>query len=336
MAKRYTTKDLARELNVSVMTVSRALRGAPDVSPKTRAAVLALAEKHNYQPNAIATSLSSRHSKTLGVIMPDISRHFFSKVLHGIEMCTQQADYKVIICQSNDDYEKEVSDVDTLASARVDGMLVAVSRHTTDMHHFRKVQTQGIPLVLYDRVYDDFPAPKIVSEDYAGAALVVEHLIQRGYRRIAHITCFQKLQISEKRRAGYEATLRLHGLPVDNELIAESDLSVDSGRDATRRLLSLPHPPDAIFAMVDLLGIGAMLAARDCGLRIPQDVAVAGFGNEDVAAWMNPPMTTVEQWPSRMGTLATECLLQQVQASPETWTTNVQTVPTELIVRMSS
>ena len=204
-------------------------------------------------------------------------------------------------------------------------ILAAVSRHTVDMHHFSRVQAQGIPLVLYDRVHDGFPAPKIISEDYAGATLVVEHLIQRGYRRIAHITCFQKLQISEKRRAGYEDTLRSHGLPVDEELVAESDLSVDSGRNATHRLLSLPHPPDAIFAMVDLLGIGAILAIKEHGLHIPQDVAVAGFGNEDVAAWVTPPMTTVEQWPYQMGHCATECLLQQVQASSETWHSNSYT-----------
>lgn len=336
MAQKVTIKDLAKELNVSAMTVSRALRGAPDISRETKQAVLDLAKRRHYRPNAIATSLSSQKSYTLGVIVPDISRHFFSKMLRGIEAYAQTRKYKVLICQTDDDYQKEVSDLETLVGSRVDGIIAAISRYTQDMAHFKEVQELGIPLVLADRVHPEFRVSKVVSDDYHGAAVVTQHLIEQGYRRIAHLTCYPQLFISQQRLRGYQDTLARYNLPIDESLILETDPTVPSGREATERLLAAASPPDGIFSMVDLVGIGAILAARDRGVSVPNQLAVAGFGNEDVSAWIDPSLTTIEQFPYEIGKASSELLLAQMGPDTETVQVNERTIETQLIVRQSS
>ena len=257
-------------------------------------------------------------------------------MLHGIKAYAQTQKYNVLICQTNDNYEKEISDLETLAASRVDGTIAAISRHTQDMQHFTNIQELGIPLVLADRVHPQFPVTKVTSDDYHGAAVVTEHLIRQGCRHTAHLTCYPELLISQERLRGYRDTLRQHNLPINEDLIRETDPTVASGGQITTHLLNLSSPPDAIFAVVDLVGIGAVLAAREKEVLIPQRLKVAVFGNEDVSAWIEPALTTAEQFPYRMGQASSELLLAQIQADHMTYQLSARTIETQLIVRNSS
>lgn len=334
--RKITIKDLAEELNISAMTVSRALRNAPDVSDETKKAVVELARLRNYHPNALATSLSTKKSNTIGVLIPIISRHFFSKVLDGIEEYANHEKFKMIICQTNDRYEKEKADLETLLTSRVDGIIAAVSKDTQHMNHYKEIQNLGVPIVLFDRVSDDFTSTKVVSDDYDGACKIVEHLFEIGCRKIAHITCFPELLISRQRSQAYCDTLRKHGLQVDENMIVVSDLSVNAGKEAATKLFQLESPPDGIFAMVDMIGIGAILAAKEKGLQVPKDVAIAGFGNEDVSSWIEPSLTTVDQFPYLMGKKASEMIINQIHTVNFLPSVKEVVIPTSLIFRNST
>ncbi|MDN5203627.1 LacI family DNA-binding transcriptional regulator [Fulvivirgaceae bacterium BMA10] len=332
-----TIKDIARELDISPSTVSRALKDHPDISPETKKAVNELAKKLHYQPNSIAQSLRKSKTNTIGIIVPEIVHFFFSTVISGIEDVAYNAGYNVIICQSNESYEREVSDTFALLSHRVDGLLISLSRNTKNFDHFREVYERGIPMVFFDRICEELDTHRIVVDDKEGAFKAVEHLISIGCKRIAHIEGPRNLVICQQRLEGYKQALEQHGLPYDEDLVVIDNVgSRESGFERGQQLLKLDNPPDAVFAHNDMAAHGVMLAIKEAGLKIPEDIAVAGFSNWQFSSLIQPSLTTVAQPGFEMGREAARMFIDQVKQDKEDFQAQTQLLKTELIIREST
>lgn len=329
-----TIKDLAKHLNISIATVSRALRNLPDVSPQTKKSVLELASQLDYQPNSIAQSLVKSRSQVIGVIIPDIATHFFSSSISGIQEVVSPANYSVMICQSNEKYETETKNIQALVSRRVDGLIISVSRETKDNNHIRQIHEKGIPLVLFDRVCEDLDVSKVVTDDYKGSFLAVEYLIKNGYRRIAYIAGPQNLILGKERLRGYLDALKKYTLPVEEDLIVYSDFIPEKVRSETKKLLDLPVIPEVIFTSNDLVAIEVVCIIKERGLKIPQDISVVGFGNEPITPLIDPPLTTVVQYPLEMGKIAAKVLLCQIE-NPSLHKPEIKVIKPDLAVRQS-
>lgn len=331
-----TIKDIARKLGVSISTVSRSLRNFPDVNPETKKKVLEMAEKLDYEPNAIATSLVNRKTNTLGIIIPSFAIYYYTAAIIGIQETAARAGYNLMVCHSNESYASEVNNVLALTSARVDGMIVSITKETLNFEHFRQVQRKGIPLVFFNRVAEELDAPSVVVDDYDGAFKAVEHLIQTGSKRIAHISGPKTLQLTRNRLNGYIDALKRYDMPVDERLITHGDFSLDNGRDGARHLLSLADPPDAIFSVNDAAAFGAMAYVKAKGLKIPDDVAIVGFTNEPLTELVEPALTTVGQPVYELGKIAAELFLIRTLTDPKTYVPETRVLKTKLIVRNSS
>jgi LacI family transcriptional regulator len=335
-----TIKDIARELGISPSTVSRALKDHPDISAETKKAVNELADRLNYQPNIVALSLRQKKTNTIGVIIPEIVNTFFSTVISGIEDVAYEAGYNVILAQSNESYQREVTDMKALFNSRVDGMLLSLSRETTNFDHIESIISKGVPIVLYDRFYSNPNMSKVIVDDYIGAKEAVLHLIEQGCKRIAHLEGAPNLIISKDRLRGYQDALSESNLEIrDNYTIVCPNNSFEEGQRAAQKLLTLPHPPDAIFASNDPMAMGAILAIKEKGLTIPEDVAVVGFSNYFFAQITDPSLTSVDQPGFEMGQEAARLLIRQIEVkdkdqddlAPET-----KVLKTRLIIRNSS
>ena len=311
--KRASISDIAKELNLAVSTVSRALSGHSRISEATRQRVWKLAEQLNYQPNHLAAALRKGRSNTLGVIVPHIDGHFFSQVIKGAEAVANRAGFNVLLCQSNEDYGQEQKNVDTMINAQVDGILVSVARTTHDFKHFDKIRKRAIPLVFFDRVLDNGEVSAVELDDFQGGYQSTKHLLEQGCRRIAHFGGPQHIQIYINRFGGYRQALLEHGLTVEDELVIFSDMWQADGEAGMKQLLALPQPPDAVFSASDFSIVGAMLVLKARQLRIPQDVALAGFSNESFTSLTEPRLTSVDQCCEEMGQAATHLLLELVQ-----------------------
>ncbi|MDX2305660.1 MAG: LacI family DNA-binding transcriptional regulator [Microscillaceae bacterium] len=306
-----TIKDIAKALNISPSTVSRALKDHPDISAETKKSVLELAHKLDYQPNSIALSLRQSKTHTVGLIIPKIVNHFFSTVISGIEQVVHDEGYNIIMAQSQESYQREVESVQTMILSRVDGLFVSISRETYDYEHFREIEKRGIPLIFFDRICPDIDTDQVVIEDFEGSLQAVEHLIQIGCRNIVHLAGPQSLLISQERRRGYIEAHRQYGLAIQPELIILSD-SHQLGFETVTRLISQGKKIDGIFAVNDDTAIGAMMAIKQTGLRIPLDIAVIGFENAPVAEVVEPSLSTIEQPGFEMGQIAAQLFLKQM------------------------
>lgn len=302
--KKTTIHDIARKLNTTASTVSRALNNNPRISEATRKAVLAAAEELNYRPNSIASALRHGRSQIIGILVPTANRTFFSAVIRGIEEIANQQGYNVMIAQTYDSYEKEQKALDALINARVDCIIASVAKATKNFEHFKYAQSQGIPLILFDRSTTHIQSSQILIDDYNGAFKATSHLIEQGYRRIAHFTSIYEVSIYSERLRGYTDALTKHNLPVDEELIIKSDLQLEDGRQSMAQLLALPEIPDAVFSASDYGAIGAFQLAKEKGLCIPKDFGIAGFSNEPFTSFTEPGITTVEQHSINMGNQA--------------------------------
>lgn len=328
--------DLARELNVSMTTISRALSDHFSIGPAMKQKVLKLAKKYNYQPNHMASALRKGKSKLLGIVVPYIEGRFFPSVVHGIETAASKAGYNVIICQSNEDVAQERRNLDSLLSAQVAGVLVSLSRTTLDHKHFDKLRGRGLPLVYFDRVVEGDNVNAVVLDDREGGYLSTRHLLAQGCRRVAHLAGPQHLNIYKNRRQGYFDALREAGLPEDESLVIYTDMLQEQGAAGLRQLLALPNPPDAVFAAGDFSALGAMQEARRHGLRVPEDVAIAGFSNESFTLVAEPNITTVDQRCEEMGQAAVRLLLEVINSKGDTFTPRQVALRPELLVRGSS
>lgn len=334
-----TLKDIAAKLGVSVATVSRALRGYPDIRPETKEAVIELASKMRYRPNPLAMNLRKNQSNIIGVMIPEVVHHFFSSIIKGIMDVAEEQGYTVMICQSDEDFEKEKRDVGMLLGARVDGLLISHSNKTREFDHLQEYVDLGIPLVMYDKVTDKLDVSKVVVDDYHGSFQATEHLIVQGCNRVAHIRGPVGVKNSDARMEGYCDALRKHGLAVDESLIKHTqDVSLKEGLELTGELLTLPNPPDGIFAATDLVALGVMQMLRESGLRIPDDVAVIGFSNWFVSSVVAPSLSTVHQPGTEMGRTAAAMLINEIKLGQANQTIAHETrvLNTRLVVRDST
>jgi DNA-binding LacI/PurR family transcriptional regulator len=331
-----TLKDLAKALNLSPSTVSRALRDHPDINAATKKRVILLADQLDYHPNSIAQSLQTQKTKTIGVIVPEIKQPFFASVINGIEEFAYAAGYTIIVCQSNETHEREVFYTRSLVSLRVAGMLVSLSQTTQSLDHFKMLQRRNVPVVFFDRVSDEIEASKVVVDDYQGAFDIVEHLIKSGYRRIAHLAGPENLSISKFRLKGYKDALKQAKLPFHRELVVHGGLDDTDGIIGIQKLLALRPLPDAVFAVNDPVASGVFITMKELGLKIPADIALAGFSNTHMTSLLDPPLTTVEQPSYDIGRTAAQLLMEQINDDGSNFVPKFIVLKTHLIVRGST
>ena len=309
MTYKVTIADIARELNTTPATVSRALSGHPGISEETRTSVNQVASRLNYKRNRIASSLRSGKSHVIGVIIPSAKINFFGSVVHGIECMANGKDYTVLIYQSDETREQEIKGLETFLGARVDGILVSLAKDSTDHSHFREIAQRGIPLVFFDRTSPDLAMPSVVVDDFKGAYAAVSHLIEQGYTRIAHIAGPQHLSVFSDRYKGYCAALVANGMTPHSKWICGGDISIESGKAAIDHFLSGSEPPDAVFAVEDFTALGAIRELKARGIRIPQDFGVIGFANELFGEHISPGLSTIDQQTVAMGRASCTLLL---------------------------
>lgn len=326
-----TIKDIARELGISPSTVSRALQSHPDISLSTREKVQQYAKEHHYKPNGLALSLRTNKNKTIGVIIPEIVHYFFSSVLAGIEDIADQEGYNVIVCQSGENYEKEVRNTEALISSRVSGVLASLSKNTTNYDHFQEIVDSDIPLVFFDRICIGILTDKVVVDDYAGAYAAADYLIKTGCRRIAFFSSPPHLEISKNRKNGYLDALRFHKIDIDEQLIRICDTREDAIR-VTPEFLAMDNRPDAFFAINDQCAAGILFAVKRYGLKVPEEISIFGFSDGEFALASDPMLSTVEQHGFEMGVHAAQLLISKIKGETQGRYTN-KIIKTNLQIR---
>ena len=334
MSSPITIKDIAKALNISASTVSRALKDHPDISRETKEAVNTLAAKLRYKPNAVALSLKNSKTNTIGVIIPEVVHYFFSSVISGIEDVAYEAGYNVMVCQSNEKYAREVINVQALESNRVEGALVSVSKETNDFSHLLNLEENGVPIVFFDRAPEELDVDRVIIDDRKAAYNATTHLIETGCKRIAHLSTHQTLGIGFERLAGYRKALEDHGIPYREDLVVVAD-SFELAGDATRNLMHLPSPPDAIFAVNDMTAVGAMKTLQRMSIAVPQKVAIIGFSAGFFSDITTPTLSSVDQHGYEMGVEAAKLLLQRIE-KPVEGKHKTQFIDTHLVLREST
>lgn len=330
-----TIKSIAEALNISISTVSRALRDMPEIKAETRAAVQRLAAELDYQPNQLAKNLLHSRTRTIGVLMPNLSYHFYTAMLASIEEEALRAGYSVLVCQSNESHEREIVNMQNLLRSQVEGVLLSVARDSTDYEHITRLTRRNFPLVLFDRYADEIDACKVIIDDQDAAFRATGHLIAQGCRRIGFLAGPANLLISNQRLAGYRAALARHGLPADPAHVLHCDLTPEDASAQTRRLVSLPSPPDGLLMVSNRIAYPAMLTLKQLGVRLPEELALVSFNNEPSAALFSPTLTSVAHPIAGMAREMVRLLLLQIEQdtpfAPET-----RIFEAELIIRESS
>jgi len=334
-----TIRDIARELHLSVSTVSKALRDSYEISEKTKKLVMEFAQKHNYRPNPMAQSLKKGHSKSIGIVVSSIDNQFFSQVINGMESEAYSQGYNVIITQSHESYDLEVQNVSHLIHRAIDGLLISIATETADVEHLRRLQQQGLPIVFFDRVSNEIDTHKVIVDNLGGAYQATMHLLDSGYKNIAHITSSVTSSVTTQRLAGYVDALVERGVGVNKEYIKyclHGGLNLDELEQAIDELMRTEPRPDAILTASDRITTSTMTLLHKKHIRIPQDVALVGFSNTVLADVLNPSLTSVHQPAFEIGRKATEMLLSIINSKrPITEFENV-ILPTELFIRSSS
>jgi len=312
LSQKITIQDIARELNFTPGTVSRALNNNPRISIETKRLVKEKAEELKYQRNKIASSLRSGKSHTIGVIIPSAQMNFFGSVVHGIELMASHKGYGILLFQTEETTILEKKAIETFLSARVDGILASVAKETTDFTHYLELQKRHIPLVFFDRTNDKMKVPSVVVDDYKGAFLATEHLINNGYKRIAHVSGPQHINGFRDRLKGYADALKKHHLEIDNELIYQGDISIESGKASIDYFFNLDEVPDAVFAVEDYTALGIIKGLKEKKINMPGEFGVIGFANESFGEHITPSLSTVDQQTVQMGKEALSLLMNMI------------------------
>lgn len=333
-----TIKDIAKALNFSTSTVSRALRGSYEISPETKKLVLEYAEKINYRPNPIALSLKERRSRSIGIIVPEIANNFFSQAISGIESIAYNRGYHVIITQSHESFEREKVNILHLASRGVDGLLVSLSSESDEINSLIELHEKGLPVVFFDRVSDKIETHKVIANNRLGALHATEHLIFEGFTKIAHITSSPHLSITKERLEGYREALDNHKIAFNPELVKycnHGGMIVEEIEDAINSLLKLKNKPDAIFTAGDRLTTVCFSVLK----RMKQkkvEVGFIGFTNTQVGDLFSPPLTVIRQPAFEIGQTATELLIKVIESKRPITEFETKVMDTNLIIRESS
>ena len=311
MSRPVTIKDLAKALNISVSTVSRALRNARDINPETQATVLNLAKELHYEPNFIAQSLIRKRTNIIGVIVPSINSNYFSEALSGMSDLSIEQQYHLMICQSNEIVSRENKCILKLLACNIDGLLISVSKDTTSADAIINVQHKDIPVVMFDRVLQDVDCTKVIVDEYEGAYKAVEHLLRKGCKRIGHLGGPKDLSVSQKRKQGYLDAMKNHKLPVYPKLVVHCKSFEEDARPAIKKILH--QKPDGLFCINDLSAIIALQYARKKGIEVPEELKIVGFNNDPVSKVSEPGLTTVMQPGYEVGKLAMGVLIDEVE-----------------------
>ncbi len=330
-----TMKDIAAHFGISVATVSRALKDSPRISAERRAAIQEYAREHNFTPNMIAESL--RHSriqpmKVIGVIIPEFAHYYFSSILSGIEEEASAHGYRIMVAQSNEQYEREVKICKSFYENKVCGIIVSQAKDTHRYDHFQQLIDTGIPLVFYDRICTGVNASRVVVDDYMGAFNAVSHLIETGCNRIAYYGSAMTLEISKNRFNGYKDALLKHGIQPDPELVRLCDNRTDA-ESITPEMLNSSAPPNGFFAVNDDTAIGILYTAKRMGFRVPEDISICGFTNGQRAIACDPMLTTVEQRGTKVGEEAADILIGHVEGTIPSGKIERRIIRTRLIIR---
>ena len=334
-----TIKDIAKELGLSTSTVSRALRDSYEISADTKKLVVECAERLNYRPNPIALSLKEKRSRSIGVIVCEIANSFFSQSINGIESVAYSNGYNIIISQSHENYEREVSDLNFLSSRSVDGLIISVSAETKNFDHITRMHNRGLPIVLFDRINEDISTHKVTVNNFKGAFDGTMHLIKNGFKKIGCIVNPAHLSITKERIGGYQQALSEAGIPFDESLVKYTKYGgviYEEVEVAVNELLALTPRPEAIIGLSDKLTVGALKALQANGIKVPQDVALIGFSNSELTELLSPSLSIIRQPAFEMGALATQRLISLIESKRPTKDFIKEVLDPELIVRMSS
>ncbi|UCH65717.1 MAG: LacI family DNA-binding transcriptional regulator [Ignavibacterium sp.] len=331
-----TIKDIAEALKISPSTVSRALSDHPDISESTKKRVINKASSLNYNPNIVAQSLKSNKTKLIGVIVPEIEHSFFASAISGIEEVAYRSGYIIVVCSSEESYDREVVNTNALVSNRAAGLIVSISQTTTNSDHLKAVMKRNIPLVLFDRVIEDLNTSKVIIDDKNSAFNAVNYLIGKGYKDIAHLAGKQEVNICRLRFEGYCKALQDNNIPINENYIFYGGLHEQDGYNSIEQMIKQKNIPEAIFAVNDPVAIGAFKRLREEGFSIPEQIAIVGFSNNPIAEIIEPKLTTVNQPAYEMGRKAAELIINQIKSgeSPPKFMTEI--LDTELIVRESA
>lgn len=315
MAQKYSPniRDLAALLDLSVTTVSRVLNGKAEkyrISLETEKRVLQYAKEHNYIPNKIARGLKMSRTDTLGLVIPDIANPFFADLAKSIELEARGKGYSIMLCDSREDFTVEKELIDLLLGHKVDGIIIAPVG--TSFDHLVQIYEYGIPLVIVDRYSPEMELPYITSDNYQGAYDAVSYLVSMGHRRIACIQGIQNSQPNKERVRGYAEALKKNGLEPERSLIIGEDFSIENGYKQTRILFSIENPPTAIFALSNLISLGVIKAIGEIGLKIPENVSLISFDEQPFSAYLETPLTTIEQKKSEMGQIAVNVIINEM------------------------
>lgn len=332
-----TIKDIAKALNLSTSTVSRALRGSYEISDETKKQVLEYAEKINYRPNPIALSLKERRTRAIGIVVSEIANNFFSQAINGIESIAYNRGYHVIITQSHESRDREKVNVEHMAARGVDGLLVSLSSETADLSYLKELHEKGMPIVFFDRITDEIQTHKVTANNYNGAFVATEHLITQGYQRIAHVTSSPFLSITKERLEGYKAALQKHGLPFVESLVKycpHGGMIAKEVEDALQELSKSKQKPDAFFTAGDRLTIVCYSTLKR--IQAQKEAGFIGFSNTQVGELFSPSLTIVRQPAFEIGQSAIEMLIQIIESKRPVEDFQHKVLETELIIRESS
>ena len=331
-----TIHDIAKKLDISASTVSRALKDNPIISSVTRKKIKKAAAEMGYRPNIMAANFRTKKTNTIGVIVPLINRHFFSSVISGIEEVAYDQGFTVAISQSNDKLEKEKKIAQTLFANRVDGVILSIGMETKEIEHLQLFSNRNIPLVFFDRIVDEIESDKIIVNDFEGGYKATQHLIEQGAKNIAHIGGPLNLKIYKNRQEGYQQALTDAGLKIKDSFIFNGNLNQDDGYNATEKLMKMEYRPDAIFCANDTTALSAIIYLQEIGIKVPDEVAIVGFSNEPFSQVVTPSISTIKQPGFLIGKKAAELIIRQINKTENKNNFETIVMPTELIIRESS
>ncbi|MDJ1479474.1 LacI family DNA-binding transcriptional regulator [Cytophagaceae bacterium YF14B1] len=336
MEKEITIYDIAKQLNISPATVSRALNDHPAINNTTKSLIASTAREMGYRINPFASSLRKKRTNTLGVIVPRLNSYFMSTVLAGMEKEANEASYNLIISQSMESFKKEITNARTMFDSRVDGLLVSLAFDTEDLEHFEPFLKRNIPLLFFDRVMSHNQSTSIIIDNVRAGYEVTNHLISQGSQRIMHVTGSLKRNVYADRLKGYQQALSEAGIAYDDSLVKVTDLGMDTGQWVVQQIQEMPLPPDGLFVANDFCAVSCMSALKRAGYSVPQDVAVAGFNNDPLSQVVEPNLTTIHYPGYEMGEIAVKSLISHLNGVSASHATNTIILRSELIVRESS
>lgn len=334
--KKITIKDIAGKLNISAAAVSKALHNDSRISEKTKAAVRKVAKELNYQPNHLASALRSGKSNLVGVIVPRTNSNFFSSVIQNIEEVLNKEGYNIIITQSNESYKKECDSIDTLLFTQVDGIIASMANETVDLSFYEKIKSKGIPLITFDRGENDLNVDYVGIDDYESSFKIIKHLADQGCKRIAHIGGYKRTRIYNNRIRGYIDALKLNNLPLYDNFLVESSLTIEDGREKMLQLLELEQKPDAVYIAGDFAALGALQILTENNINVPNEIALIGFGNEPFTDMVTPKISTINQHSATIGKKAAALFLSYRNKKNIVQSLNKVILDAALIVRESS